>query len=67
MILSKRDLPPPQAHDVLDRDVGPRRIIVNALDLQESELPSKLLQRYQVGWTLLPDLPAMTPLDQLPG
>jgi hypothetical protein len=53
---------------VLDRDVGPQRIILSALDLKDSELPSKLLERHQVGWTLLlPGLPAIAPLDQLPG
>jgi hypothetical protein len=53
---------------VLDRDVGPQRVILNALDLKDSELPSKLLERYQVGWTLLlPGLPAIAPLGQLPG
>ena len=40
----------------------------NALHLKDSELLPKLLERYQVGWTLLrPGLPAVALLDRLPG
>jgi hypothetical protein len=40
----------------------------NALDLKDSELLPKLLERYQVDWTLLrPGTPAVALLDHLPG
>jgi hypothetical protein len=40
----------------------------NALDLKGSELLPKLLERYQVDWTLLrPGTPAVALLDHLPG
>jgi hypothetical protein len=40
----------------------------NALDLKDAELLPKLLERYQVGWTLLrPGLPAVALMDRLPG
>jgi len=40
----------------------------DALDLKDSELLPKLLERYQIGWTLLrPGLPAVALLDRLPG
>jgi hypothetical protein len=40
----------------------------NALDLKDSELLPKLLERYQVDWTLLrPGVPAVALLDHMPG
>jgi len=40
----------------------------NALSLKDLELLPKLLERYQVGWTLLrPGVPAVALLDRLPG
>jgi len=41
---------------------------VNAMELKDSEVLPKLLDRYQPGWTLLrPGLPAVALLDRLPG
>ncbi len=41
---------------------------VNAMELKDSEVLPKLLERYQPGWTLLRSgLPAVALMDRLPG